>query len=166
MTIGGLGLVSSAVTQPDGTSFLTLLGLARVEFLGPVRQRPYRIESIRALASPPTDEPETNALVRQVRALVRRRVKAGFDLGLPAPDDAALAKKYAQAQALANASLESFGRHVAQIKSPERLADLVASTLIGDALARQLLLATPQVDVRLRHLCQLLQGAPSTPGAE
>ena len=28
MTIGGLGLVSSAVTQPDGTSFLTLLGLA------------------------------------------------------------------------------------------------------------------------------------------
>ena len=42
---------------------------------------------------------------------------------------------------------------------------LVASTLIGDPLARQILLATPQIEERLRRLHQLLLVAdrPSEP---
>jgi Lon protease-like protein len=156
MPIGGLGLVSTAVRQPDGTSLLTLLGLARVEFLGPVALKPYRLEAIRALAAPPADAPQTDALARKVRALVRKRVKLGFDLNLPLPDDPEQAKQLLQIQALANASFQQFGRHLARVKSPEQLADLIASTLIGDPLARQMLLATPQIEERLKHLHQLL----------
>ena len=155
MSIGGLGLVSTSVQQPDGTSVLTLLGLARVQLLGPVSLKPYRVEAIRALASPPPDE-GTDALARKVRTLVRKRVKAGFDLGIPLPDDPAKAQQLTAMQALANASFQQFGKHLATVKSPEHLADLVASTLIGDPLARQMLLATPQVDERLRRLHQLL----------
>lgn len=156
MSIGGLGLVSTAVQQPDGTSLLTLLGLARVEFLGPVQLKPYRVEAIRALASPPADAPQTDALAKKVRALVRKRVKKGFDLGIPLPADPKRAKQLKEMQALANASFQQFGRHLASVKSPEQLADLVASTLIGDPLARQILLATPQLEERLKRLHQFL----------
>jgi Lon protease-like protein len=144
MSIGGLGLVSTAVEQPDGTSLLTLLGLARVEFLGPVRLRPYRVEAI--------------------RALVRKRVKQGFDLGIPLPDDPVKAKQLQEMQALANASFQQFGKHLTRVKSPEQLADLIASTLIGDPLARQLLLATPQIEERLKRLHQLLLGMEFSAG--
>ena len=156
MSIGGLGLVSTAVRQPDGTSLLTLLGLARVEFLGPVQTKPYRVEAIRALAAPPADAPQTDALARKVRALVRKRVKHGFDLNIPLPADPEQAKQMQQIQALANASFQQFGRHLARVKSPEQLADLIASTLIGDPFARQMLLATPQIEERLKRLHQLL----------
>ena len=57
---------------------------------------------------------------------------------------------------MCSSDLQQFGKHLATVKSPEHLADLVASTLIGDPLARQMLLATPQVDERLRRLHQLL----------
>ncbi|NBU08973.1 MAG: hypothetical protein EBY09_16250 [Verrucomicrobia bacterium] len=168
MSIGGLGLVSTAIEQPDGTSLLTLLGLARVEFLGPVQLKPYRVESIRAVAAPPAEAAETQALARKVRALVRQRVKQGFVLGLTPPADPEQAKKFQQMQALANASLAQLGRQVARVKSPEQLVDLVASTLIGDPWARQILLATPQVEQRLQHLYQLLVTAesPEPPSAD
>ena len=156
MSIGGLGLVSTSVQQPDGTSVLTLLGLARVKFLGPVRLKPYRVEAISVLASPPADAPQTNALAKKVRALVRQRVKKGFDLGIPLPADPKRAKQLQEMQALANASFQQFGRHIASVKSPEQLADLVASTLIGDPLARQILLATPEIEERLKRLHQFL----------
>ncbi len=160
--IGCLGLVSAAVEQADGTSLLTLQGLMRVEFLGPVCRKPYRVEAIRGITSLPADSPQTDALARKVRALVRKRVKLGFDLGFPLPDDPVQARKLQQMQELANASFQQFGRQLARIKSPEQLADLVGSTLIGDPLARQLLLATPQIEERLRHLHQMLLGANLT----
>lgn len=156
MSIGGLGLVSAAAQQPDGTSLLTLLGLARVEFLGSVRLKPYRVEAVRALTSLPADEPQVDVLARKVRALVRKRIKAGFDLGIPMPGDPAKAKQLQDMQVMANASFQQFGKHIAQIKSPEQLADLVASTLISDPLARQILLATPQIEERLKRLHQIL----------
>jgi Lon protease-like protein len=165
MSIGGMGLVSRSVEQSDGTSLVMLLGLTRVQFLGPVRLRPYRIETIRAIASPPP-EAEAAALARKVRALVRKRVKAGFDLGIPMTDDPEQAEQFSSIQALANASFQQFGKHLASIKSPEELADLVASTLISDPLARQMLLATPGVEDRLRRLHQLLLSTefpPQTP---
>lgn len=82
-SIGGLGLVSASVEQPDGTSHLVLHGLARVEFLGPIQRKPYRIEAIRALSAPPPETGPTNQLARKVRALVRQRVRRGIDLGFP-----------------------------------------------------------------------------------
>jgi Lon protease-like protein len=155
-SIGGLGLVSAAVEHPDGTSHIVLHGLARVEFLGPIQRKPYRIEAIRGIASPPPEPEATNRLARKVRALVRRRVKQGFNLGLPAADDPAKATQFQQMQELANLSLRRFAEHMATVKSPEHLADLVASTLVGDPYDRQLLLATPQVEARLQFLLQFL----------
>ncbi len=155
-SIGGLGLVSAAVEQPDGTSLLVLQGLARVEFLGPVRRRPYRVEAIRAITAPPAVPATATRLARKVRALVRRRVNQGFNLGLPDPADPTKASQFQQMQELANLSLRRFAEHMATVKSPEQLADLVGSTLVGDPNERQLLLATPQVEERLQFLLEFL----------
>ena len=166
-SIGGLGLVSASVEHPDGTSHLVLHGLARVEFLGPIQRKPYRVEAIRTIAAPPPEPETTTRLARKVRALVRRRVKQGFDLGFPPVTDPKKATQFQQMQELANLSLRRFAEHMATVKSPEHLADLVASTLVGNPYDRQLLLATPQVETRLQFLLQfLLAEAQSQPPIE
>ncbi|NDD40919.1 MAG: hypothetical protein EB082_21315, partial [Verrucomicrobia bacterium] len=59
-------------------------------------------------------------------------------------------------------------RRLGRLRSDQQLVDLVASTLIGDPWARQILLATPQVEQRLQHLYQLLVTAesPEPPSAD
>ncbi|MEI6394694.1 MAG: LON peptidase substrate-binding domain-containing protein, partial [Verrucomicrobiota bacterium] len=51
--VAGLGLIRVAVGHRDGTSHLILQGLARVELEQTVRYRPYRVQRIRHLQTPP-----------------------------------------------------------------------------------------------------------------
>src|SRR4051812_28739467 len=79
--VAGLGLIRVSVGHRDGTSHLILQGLARVELEQTVRYKPYRIQRIRALRSPPCDNVKVDALVAKVRELLEERIK----LGLPFP---------------------------------------------------------------------------------
>ena len=79
--VAGLGLIRISVGHRDGTSHLILQGLARVELAEAVRYKPYRIQRIRPLATPPCDNVTVDALVAKVRELLAER----FDLGLPFP---------------------------------------------------------------------------------
>src|SRR6476661_3270247 len=65
--IAGLGLIRVSVGHRDGTSHLILQGLARVELEETVRYKPYRVQRIRALATPPCDNVKVDALVAKVR---------------------------------------------------------------------------------------------------
>src|SRR5207237_10151953 len=79
--IAGLGLIRVSVGHRDGTSHLILQGIARVELEEPIRYKPYRIQRIRALETPPCDNVRVDALVAKVRELLEERI----ELGLPFP---------------------------------------------------------------------------------
>src|SRR2546423_356675 len=51
--VAGLGLIRVSVGHKDGTSPLFLQGLTRVELQDTVRYKPYRVQRIRALKTPP-----------------------------------------------------------------------------------------------------------------
>src|SRR6266576_3961517 len=70
-----------SIGHSDGTSHLILQGLARVELKEAVRYKPYRIQRIRPLETPPCDNVKVDALVAKMRELLQERI----DLGLPFP---------------------------------------------------------------------------------
>src|SRR5215468_9808071 len=79
--IAGLGLIRVSVGHSDGTSHLILQGLARVELQETVRYKPYRVQKIRPLETPPCDNVKVDALVAKLRELLEERI----ELGLPFP---------------------------------------------------------------------------------
>src|SRR5579862_8360419 len=52
-TVAGLGLIRVSVRHKDDTSHLILQGIARVELDGAVRYKPYRVQRIRRIDTPP-----------------------------------------------------------------------------------------------------------------
>src|SRR6267143_5409229 len=77
--VAGLGLIRVSVDHQDGSSHLILQGIARVELEETVRYKPYRVQRIRPLESPPCDNVKVDALVAKVRELLEERI----DLGMP-----------------------------------------------------------------------------------
>src|SRR6185436_15797760 len=75
--VAGLGLIRVSVGHDDGTSHLILQGIARVELLGTVQTRPYRVARIRALDKSNTDTVVIDALVAKVHELVEERLELG-----------------------------------------------------------------------------------------
>src|SRR5215469_17046125 len=80
-SVAGLGLIRVSVGHRDGTSHLILQGLARVELKEAVRYKPYRVQRIRTIETPPCDNVKVDALLAKVRELLEEWV----DLGLPLP---------------------------------------------------------------------------------
>src|SRR5579862_7894214 len=68
--VAGLGLIRVSVGHRDGTSHLILQGIARVELEATVRYKPYRVQRIRPLESPPCNELVVDALLAKVRELL------------------------------------------------------------------------------------------------
>src|SRR3974390_2777352 len=81
LPVAGLGLIRVSVGHRDGTSHLILQGLARVELQDAVRYKPYRVQRIKPLRTPPCDNVKVDALVAKVRELLEERIA----LGLPFP---------------------------------------------------------------------------------
>src|SRR5213593_296907 len=88
--IAGLGLIRVSVGHRDGTSHLILQGITRVELEQAVRYKPYRVQRIRALQSPPCDNVKVDALVAKLRELLEERIKLGLPFPFPvmSPDKA------------------------------------------------------------------------------
>src|SRR3954466_6649015 len=79
--VAGLGLIRVSGAHRNGTSPLILQGLAGVELEETVRYKPYRVQRIRPLRSPPCDNVKVDALVAKVRELLEERIH----LNLPFP---------------------------------------------------------------------------------
>lgn len=143
LPVAGVGLIRVSVGHKDGTSHLILQGLARVELEEAVRYKPYRIQRIRPLATPPCDSVAADALLAKVRELVRERL----DLGLPFP--------FPGEHAPAFPAKEVIG-YLESISNPEQAADLVSCAVLSGASERQAILEAVDVETRLRRLIQFL----------
>jgi Lon protease-like protein len=150
--VAGLGLIRVSVAHRDGTSHLILQGLARVELTETVRYRPYRVQRIRALHSPPCDNVKVDALVAKVRELLEERI----NLGLPFPFPVMPSKKIDQKHAAAGFSSKEILNYLDSITDPEQTADLVSCAVLPGAAERQAILETVDVEARLQRLIRFL----------
>ena len=81
--VAGLGLIRVSVGHRNGTSHLILQGLARVELEEAVRYKPYRIQRIRPMQTPPCDNVTVDALVAKLRELLVERIDLGLTFPFP-----------------------------------------------------------------------------------
>ena len=146
--VAGLGLIRVAVGHRDGTSHLILQGLARVELEQAVRYRPYRIQRIRPLQTPPCNNVMVDALVVRVRELLEERVK----LGLPFPFPVMATDKADNISDAPSVSPMEIMHYLDSITDPEQAADLVSCAVLPGADQRQSILETVHVEARLQRL--------------
>jgi len=133
--VGTLATVHKVLKQPDGTVRLVVQGLHRIRIAEMVQVRPYlaaRIEELPEVRSSSGDL-ETEALARNAVNLFRQVV----ELSPMLPDELATV--------------------VQSVTQPDRLGDLIASTLPALATqTKQELLETPDVKARLARLVAVL----------
>ncbi len=151
--VAGLGLIRVAVRHRDGTSHLILQGLARVELEEPLRYKPYRIQRIRPLETPPCDNLKVDTLLGKVRALLEERNGLGLPFPFPvmAPDTA-----QGGGSAPPPFSPEKILHYLDSLTDPDQAADLVSCMVLPGAAQRQTILETLDVEARLRHLIYFL----------
>jgi ATP-dependent Lon protease len=150
--VAGLGLIRVSVGHRDGTSHLILQGLARVELEEAVRYKPYRIQRIRPLRSPPCDNVKVDALVAKVRELLEERIH----LGLPFPFPVMSPENGENKPAPPSFSPKDILTYLDSITDPEQAADLVSCAVLPGAVERQTILETVDVEARLRRLIHFL----------
>ena len=153
--VAGLGLVRASVGNRDGTSHLVLQGLTRVQLTRPVRYKPYRVQRIKPLETTAGDSVVVDALAAKVLELVSLRLDQGFELpvhvlrqlsrtdGEPGPESPMF-------------SLKQAFQYLVSLENPDQLADLISCTLLPGAKERQVILETPNLEERLKHLIHFL----------
>jgi len=140
--VGGLGLIRACVGNADGTSHLVLQGLARVELLGLVAERPFRV-----------------AQIRQIRSAAGQQVE----------EEALSAKVIEMCQTLKTHGMEmpgKVGKELPYLNNPDAVADIVAHSFVADPIERQMLLSESSVAERLRMLIASFQRALDDPAPE
>jgi len=150
--VAGLGLIRVSVGHRDGTSHLILQGLARVELEEAVRYKPYRVQRIRPIQSPPCDNVRVDALVAKLRELLEERL----ELGLPFPFPVMSPGKTQGGKTPPAFPAKEILAYLDAITDPEQAADLVSCAVLPGAAERQSILETVDVEARLRRLIHYL----------
>jgi ATP-dependent Lon protease len=150
--VAGLGLIRVSVGHRNGTSHLVLQGLARVELAETVRYKPYRIQRIRPLRTPPCDNVTVDALIAKVRDLLAER----SDLGLTLPFPVMASGKSESDPAPPSFSPKEVMQYLDSITDPEQVVDLVSCAVLPGGVERQAILETVDVEARLRRLIHFL----------
>jgi ATP-dependent Lon protease len=151
-SVAGLGLIRVSVGHRNGTSHLILQGLTRVELEGTVRYKPYRIQRVRPLETPPCDNVTVDALVAKVRELLVERIGLGLSLPFPVIS----ADKSEAPRVPPSFSAKEIMSYLDSITDPEQAVDLVSSAVLPRAAERQAILETVDVEGRLRRLIHFL----------
>lgn len=154
LAVAGLGLVRVSVRHNDGTSHLILQGITRVELEETVRYKPYRVNRIKPLSTPPCDSVAADALLAKVRELLEERIQLGLPFPFPVMPSASAGEQGAS-PAGAFSAKEILG-YLDSINDPEQAVDLVSCAVLPDAAERQAILETIDVESRLRRLIQFL----------
>jgi ATP-dependent Lon protease len=154
--VAGLGLIRVSVGHNDGTSHLILQGLARVELTGIVRTRPYRVASIRPLHPLPIDAAIIDALVTKVHKLVEDRIRLGpFPFPFSAFKNSPSPKKKG-GSVQPQFSAKEILKYLKSLRDADQVADLVSCALLPEAVERQTILETVNLEERLKHLINFL----------
>src|SRR6202012_1203272 len=142
--VAGLGLIRVSVQQKDDTSHLILQGIARVELDQTVRYKPYRVQKIRPMETPPCDSIAVDALLAKVRELLQERIA----LGLPFPFPVVSSKSESPETTPSFSPKEILG-YLDSLTDPEQTADLVSCAVLPGGVERQAILETNDVETRL-----------------
>jgi ATP-dependent Lon protease len=148
--VAGLGVIRVSVRHKDNSSHLILQGLARVELEQAVRYKPYRVQRIRLMETPPCDSVTVDALLVKVRELLRERVE--LDLPFPSPFSATQSNP----DATPTFSVKEILNYLDSLTDPEQTADLVSCAVLPSGADRQAILETLDVEGRLRRLIHFL----------
>ena len=150
LPVAGLGMVRVCVGHKDKTSHLILQGVARVELEETVRYKPYRVQRVRPLTTPPCNSAAADALLARVRELIQER----FTLGLPFPF---LTKEISENNHHPPpVSAKEVISYIDSIPSPEQAVDLVSCAVLPGAEQRQSILEALDVETRLRKLIKFM----------
>ena len=150
--IAGLGLIRVSVGHNDGTSHLILQGLTRVRLKETVQYRPYRMHHISPLVADDKDNVTIDALVAKIHELVEQRLEiAPFPAPLPFKKgnekDPHKPTVFSKTEVL---------NYLEQLPSADQVADLVTCALLSDAMERQTILETVEIEPRLKRLIHFL----------
>jgi Lon protease-like protein len=130
--VSTVGVIRACVGRSDGTSDLILQGIRRVKFSEFEQEAPFPIARIKPLKTRTKLTVETDALAAKVLEFYTRLKSS--ERALP----------------------EKIDRYLSEMSDPEMLADLIASTFLGDVTHRQQLLEELDLNQRLRLLIQYL----------
>src|SRR6266699_2414219 len=128
-------------------------GSARGELEEAVRTKPYRIQRIRPLETPPCDNVKVDALVAKVRELLEERIQLGLPFPFPVMSPEASESSPAAPPSF---SPKEILNYLDSITDPEQAADLVSCAVLPGAVERQTILETVDVEARLRRLIHFL----------
>lgn len=152
--VAGLGLIRGSVQHEDGTSHLLLQGIARVQLVETVRYKPYRVQRIQPIESPPSNDLAVDALLAKVRELLDDRVKLGLSFSTPLVTDSTpespalpLLPGFPPSGAL---------EYLDHLTDPDQVADLVSGAVLASPAERQTILETAHLESRLKHLIHFL----------
>lgn len=151
--VAGLGLIRVSVGHRDGTSHLILQGLARVELEQTVRYKPYRVQRIRTLETPPCDNVRVDALLAKMKELLEERVRLGLPFPFPVMSPGKSSSKNAPPPGF---SAKEILGYLDSLTDPEQAADLVSCAVLPGADQRQTILETVDVEARLKRLIHFL----------
>ena len=147
--IAGLGLIRVSVGHQDGTSRLILQGIARVELEETIRYKPYRVQRIRLLETPPSNDVVVDALLAKVRELLEERIELGLSF-LP------VAPKSKPVKPPPGFSPKEVLEYLDKLANPEHIADLVSCAVRAGPGERQTILEAVNLETRLKHLIHFL----------
>jgi Lon protease-like protein len=148
LPVAGLGLIRVCVGNRDGTSHLVLQGIARVQLMETVSYKPYRVQRIRPLETPPCDNAIVDGLLIKVRELLAERIK----LGVPIPG----VSTGKTAEPPAAVSIKEVLGYLDKLTDPEQVADLVSCAVLSGPAERQAILETVNLESRLKRLIHFL----------
>lgn len=160
-TVAGIGLVTASIERTDGTSHLTLHGVARIELGDEVPGTPYRVHRIRAITPAANNDALISPLLDRMRSLARSRIQEGAFLpssALQQLDE----REQAKLQAQLKESLAQLIKHIENEANAEKAADLAACALLSCPDQRQIILETRDLEDRLFRLIEFLGPEDST----
>jgi len=150
--IAGLGLIRVSVGHNDGTSHLILQGITRVKLRETVQYKPYRVQRIQPLVADDADNVTVDALIAKVHELVEQRLELA-----PFPSPFPVKKKNeSDSHKPTVFSKKEVLNYLEQLPGADQVADLVTCALLADAIERQTILETVEIEGRLKHLIHFL----------
>jgi ATP-dependent Lon protease len=165
--VAGLGLIRVSVDHQDGTSHLILQGLTRVELRQTVQYKPYRVQCIRPLQAASNDSVMVDALLAKVHELVQRRLEIGpFPFPFPVVKKSSAANPKTPGANTPNLTVKEILHYLENLPDADQVADLVSCALLPNAVQRQTILETVELEARLKHLIHFLLAEIQNPGKD
>jgi hypothetical protein len=127
-----------------------LQGIARVELEETVRYKPYRVQRIRPLETPPCNNAVVDGLLAKVRELLAERLALGLFFPFP------VVSKGKPVEPPDGVSPKEVLGYLDKLTDPEQVADLVSCAVLSGPAERQTILETVNLESRLRRLIHFL----------